>query len=88
MKVEFLRKFSKDLDRIPFKSTKLALLKVITEIEGAESLDGFPNLKKLSGHKSAYRIRLGDYRIGIFIERGTVVFARFVHRRDIYKLFP
>ena len=65
MKVEFLNKFSKDIDKIPFKSTKLALLKIITEIEKADNLDDFPNLKKLAGHKSAYRIRLGDYRIVI-----------------------
>ncbi len=57
-------------------------------MENAENLDGFPNLMKLAGHKSAYRIRLGDNRVGIFIEKQTVVFARFVHRRDIYKLFP
>ncbi len=57
-------------------------------MENAENLDGFPNLMKLAGHKSAYRIRLGDNRVGIFIEKQTVVFTRFVHRRDIYKLFP
>lgn len=88
MNVEFLSKFSRDIDRIPSRAIKHAVLKIITEVEDAESLIGFPNLKKLSGHKAAYRIRVGDYRIGIFVEGSTVVFARVVHRKDIYKLFP
>ena len=37
---------------------------------------------------SAYRLRLGDYRVGIFLVEGVVEFARVVHRRDIYKVFP
>lgn len=35
-----------------------------------------------------YRIRIGDYRIGIFVEGKTVEFARVVHRKDIYQQFP
>lgn len=43
---------------------------------------------KLEGYKIAYRIKLGDYRIGVFIEDETIEFVRFVHRKDIYKKFP
>ena len=46
------------------------------------------NLKKLKGFKTAYRIRIGDYRIGVFIDGDIVEFARVVHRKDIYRLFP
>jgi len=46
------------------------------------------NLKKLKGFKTAYRIRVGDYRIGLFISNDTVEFARVVHQKDIYKVFP
>ncbi len=38
--------------------------------------------------KFAYRIKIGDYRIGIFVESKVVEMARFVHRKDIYKVFP
>ena len=47
-----------------------------------------PNLKKLKGFEDAYRIRISDYRIGLFIIDNTTVFARFLHRKDIYKFFP
>jgi mRNA-degrading endonuclease RelE of RelBE toxin-antitoxin system len=46
------------------------------------------NLKKLKGDENAYRIRIGDYRLGIFFDGETVIFARVLHRKDIYRYFP
>lgn len=88
MKVEFLKKFSKDLDEIKAKPVKQALIKAIELMEAANSLDKIPQTKKLKGHKTAYRIRVGDYRLGFFFENSTILLARFVHRKDIYKIFP
>jgi len=88
MKVEFLKKFSKDLDMVGPKSVKSNLLKLIELMESVDSLDEIPNTKKLKGHKSAYRTRVGDYRLGFFFENATISIARFVHRKDIYKIFP
>ena len=88
MKVEFLKKFSKDLDDIRTKSVKQALIRIIEVMEETDSLDKIPNTKKLKGHKTAYRTRLGDYRLGFFFENSTILLARFVHRKDIYKIFP
>ena len=88
MQLEFLDKFSKDIDRINNKSVKAKLVKLIDQFESSENLDGIPNLKKLAGHKSAYRVRISDYRVGFFYSGTTVIFARLVHRKDIYKVFP
>jgi mRNA-degrading endonuclease RelE of RelBE toxin-antitoxin system len=88
MKVEFLKKFSKDLDGLKLKSVKQALLRQIEFMESVDSLEKIPNTKKLRGHKSAYRTRIGDYRLGFFFEDSTILIARFVHRKDIYKIFP
>jgi len=88
MKVEFLSKFSKDIDLINQKSDRAKLVKLIQLVEDASSLSEIPKLKKLSGHKSAYRIRIGDYRVGFFYEADKVIFARVVHRQEIYKVFP
>jgi mRNA interferase RelE/StbE len=88
MKVEFLSKFNKDLDKIDDKIIKLKLINIIESIEQSYSISETSNLKKLKGYKNAYRIRLGDFRIGIFYENDIVEFARIVHRKDIYKLFP
>ena len=88
MQVEFLSKFNKDISSIKAKSTKAKLLELIDLIEKANSMSGIKGLKKLKGFKDAYRVRLGDYRLGVFINKDIVQFARFVHHKDIYKLFP
>ena len=87
MKVEYFSKFSKDLDRINLPAVKKSIIKVIEEVKGADSINQIGNVKKLIGFKSAYRIRIGQYRIGVFVEKDTVQFARIAHRKDIYKLF-
>ncbi|MCE2894781.1 MAG: type II toxin-antitoxin system RelE/ParE family toxin [Flammeovirgaceae bacterium] len=88
MKIEFLSKFNQDLNKIHLKSVRNSLLKVIELTQSAETLAEIPNLKKLQGFKSAYRIRIGDYRIGIFIDGNTIQFARVLNRKEIYKYFP
>ena len=88
MKIEFLKRFSKDIDELTVKSVKSALKKVIESIEKANTLTDIPNTKKLQGHRTAYRIRVGDHRLGFFYENKTIILARFVNRIDIYKLFP
>ena len=88
MKVEFLEKFNKDLDDIRLSFVKKAIERVILEADSANNIHEIRNVKKMQGSKNAYRIRIGDYRIGIYFERGIVQFARVIHRKDIYKVFP
>ncbi|MCX7737423.1 MAG: type II toxin-antitoxin system RelE/ParE family toxin [Candidatus Kapabacteria bacterium] len=88
MEVVFLAKFNKDLDKISDTQIKMQVIRIIEEIELAKKLSDLVNVKKLSGFKAAYRIKLGDYRIGFFFENDTIELARIVHRKDIYKVFP
>ena len=88
MKTLFLKSFGKDIENITLQATKDNLATIIEAVEKVESMSDIANLKKLKGFKTAYRIRSGDYRIGVFIENETVEFARVVHRKDIYKVFP
>jgi mRNA interferase RelE/StbE len=88
MKTEFLRKFSKDIDKIGENRVLASVAELIENIEQAESLLDIVHVKKLKGHSNAYRIRLGDFRVGVFLQDDTVIFARVVHRKDIYDVFP
>jgi mRNA interferase RelE/StbE len=88
MKVEFLKSFSKDLDAVNSKSAKQSLIRIVELLEKVEGLKDVPNIKKLKGFRNAYRIRVGDYRIGFFLEGSAIQLARFLHRKDIYKNFP
>lgn len=88
MKTLFLGQFEKDIEKLRMQSVKDDVANAIEQVEQAEGLPAIVNLKKLKGFKTAYRIRIGDYRIGVFVDGDTVEFARVVHRRDIYKFFP
>jgi len=88
MKVEFLSKFNKDLEKLDVEHVRNATIKAISIVEKAKQLSDIPNIKKLTGHRSAYRIKIGDYRIGLFIEGDVAEFARIHHRKDIYTIFP
>ena len=88
MKVEFLSSFNKDISKLSSSPVRKSLCKTILALESAQSLSEIPNLKKLSGFTDAYRIRLGDYRLGFFFSNSVVQLARIAHRKDIYKIFP
>jgi mRNA interferase RelE/StbE len=88
MKVEFLSKFSKDIDKISTKSTKKRVIQLIQQLEQTSDLNEIRSIKKLVGFSNAYRIRLGDFRVGLFLDNDVVTLARILHRKDIYKLFP
>lgn len=88
MQVIYLKSFLKDIDKLKNKQVAANLLKLVSEIEEIEDPKDIKGLKKLKGHKYAYRIRIQDYRLGIFIEENQIVFTRFLPRKDIYKFFP
>lgn len=61
----------------------------IVAVEAAESLQEIASCKKLQGGGGdTYRIRVGDFRIGLSVEDDVVKFVRFLSRGDIYKHFP
>ncbi|MBC7913333.1 MAG: type II toxin-antitoxin system RelE/ParE family toxin [Pyrinomonadaceae bacterium] len=88
MQVLFNKKFLKDLAQIqPKTRTKIEEL-VFKEIPAYPSISEIQNLKKLKGYSHYYRIRFGDYRIGIKYTNDELSFERILHRKEIYKLFP
>ncbi|WP_218651862.1 type II toxin-antitoxin system RelE/ParE family toxin [Nostoc sp. C052] len=58
------------------------------EIPQILTFEEITNLKKLQGYENAYRIRVGDYRIGLIFDGEIVLFQRVLHRKDIYRYFP
>jgi mRNA interferase RelE/StbE len=89
MIIEFDKSFEKSIDKIKNKSLFLRIEKTILEFEKSKSLVDLPNIKKLTGFKNYYRLRLGEYRLGFEkIGDNTLRFILIAHRKDIYKLFP
>lgn len=88
MKVEFRSSFVKDLKSIKDKALLNRVRDAIEGDERAKTATEVSNLKKLKGPANYFRIRLGNYRIGIVLERDRATFVRFLDRKDIYKYFP
>jgi mRNA interferase RelE/StbE len=87
MEFIFLRSFEKDVARLDIMTRK-RVLKLIEQVTGASEIASLANSTRLVGHPNAYRLRIGEYRVGIFLQDGIVEFARVLHRKDIYKVFP
>ena len=88
MRVEFKESFAKDLKGIKDKGILKRVKELIEAVERVDSLVEMPNLKKLKGGGNYFRLRVGDYRVGISLEDDTVILVRFLNRKDIYKYFP
>ena len=86
MKKSITKQFVKDSYLIPLHRRKLSEMMFL--VENANTLKEIPNCEKMKGHKNYYRIRIGNYRIGLELDGEVIIFKRFLHRRDIYKYFP
>jgi len=88
MLVKIDKSFEKDIKKIHSKKILKKISETIKNVRTSSELQDIKNLRKLSGTKNEYRIRIGDYRIGIIITNDIVLFIRCLHRKDIYKYFP
>ena len=90
MKVFFKKSFIKDFQKLPKeirKEVRNICFSIFPKIKNLKEFTLY-SLKKLSGFKFYYRIKLKDFRIGFKKSDDEVVFMRVLHRKDIYKYFP
>lgn len=89
MTIEYAARFLKDLKELKgtpsFEKIKTLAFEVVANID---SPDEIPHFTKLEGYENYYRIRIGDYRIGVKFEDDTLIFMRVLHRKEIYHYFP
>jgi mRNA interferase RelE/StbE len=89
MVVEFDKSFEKSLNKVHDTIVLRRLKQIIFQIERSSSISQIPNILKLTGYSAYFRIRIGDYRIGVeLINNDTIRFIIIAHRKDIYKGFP
>lgn len=88
MEVIYLESLVKDLKKVKDKKLLNNLAKVFLNLEETDDLFKISSVKKMSGHPEAYRIRIGDYRLGFYYSDKKIEIARFLKRSDIFKVFP
>jgi len=87
--LDFKKSFARDLKKRKSEKSLLEQVRqVIQEVEKAQDIHMIRNLKKLKAQGNHYRIRIGDYRLGLVIEHDTVCFVRCLHRSEVYRYFP
>lgn len=88
-RIQYTRTFLKEMSRLPHNIRER--VEAIAFGEGFKQ-DPFMSGKtvKLSGYQTFYKIRVGDFRIGLHIndKEHLIEFQRVLHRRDIYRKFP
>lgn len=89
MKVLYAKALLKDLEALSRNpGVKKGLLKLIETLKAIKTLDELQHIKKIEGYDCYYRLRIGDYRLGLKLSGNTAELIRFLHRRDIYRRFP
>ena len=89
MKVAYRKLFLKDLHRLRHTEEYGRIKELVFEtLPNRETLSEISGLKSLKQNKNAFRIRLGEYRIGLKMEGDLVEFMRVLHRKDFYRYFP
>lgn len=88
MKVRFRASFKKDLKRVKDQKLLQQVSSAIDEVKNSGSRAEINNLTKLKGYDDFYRIRIGNYRIGIKLMNEEIIFVRLLHRKEIYRFFP
>jgi len=88
MKIKFKQSFNKDLKKINNKELNKKIINIIRKIKLAENIYEVSNIRNMEGFKDFYRIRTGEYRIGIKLENNSIILIKCLHRKDIYRSLP
>jgi mRNA interferase RelE/StbE len=88
-KVEYTKRFLKDLAALPAE-VQNRVEPIIFQQLSVENPFELGYLEKMTGYTDKYKVRIGDYRIGITINKETkrLLCQRIAHRREIYRYFP
>lgn len=88
-RVEYTKRFLKELSKLP-KEIQMKAEKIVFEELLSANPFNLGYLNHMTGYPDKYKIRIGNYRIGITIDKSNklLICQRIAHRKDIYKLFP
>ena len=89
MRIRYKPAFRRDIRRIRDADTIRRIDSAIAALRAANSIGEVSNIRRVKAAKGRhYRIRIGDYRLGITLESDVAILSAFGHRRESYRRFP
>lgn len=88
MEIRYHVQFNRDLRRLRNPSLAQSVEQIISELKAASSLIDVRGVIRLRGEGLHYRIRIGEYRLGITQDGNGIILRRLLHRSEIYRNFP
>ena len=88
MRVVTRSSFSRDLRKIRDRKVRDKVEKFLDEACEASSLTHMANVLPMTDHEGYFRVRVGDYRVGPYLDGETLEIVRVLPRRDFYRVFP
>ena len=89
MQVRYRSSFRRDIRRVRNASLRRRIERKIAELKAAAAISRVRSVEKVeSASGNDYRIRIGNYRLGVTVESEVAVLVAFGHRSDIYRRFP
>ena len=88
MKLEYRKKFLKELAKIPSNTREKIEKFVFSELPKLETIFESGKIEQMKSYPQYYKMRFGVYRVGLKLENDTVILERALHRKDIYRYYP
>lgn len=89
MEVQYRQAFLKDLKQMKSSTSYQRIYDLVfTTLEAINTLEEISDIKAMRGYAGRYRIRIGDYRMGIEVNEDVIEVMRVLHRREFYRYFP
>ncbi len=89
MQIVYTKTFLKDLTKVAPAKRRLQIEKfVFEELPVFLSIEDVGKIEKMTGYRDHYKIRFGDYRVGMFKNNNVIELKRVLNQKEIYKFFP
>ncbi len=88
MQTTFKKEFLKQLAKLPKDVRERIENFVFDTLPSLNSIGESGKIEKMQGYTSCYKVRFGDYRVGLICRDDVVSVKIVMHRREIYRFFP
>jgi len=89
VEVQYRQSFLRDLKKLKRQLVYDRVLELaFTTLPAVDRLSDVTGVEAMRGYPNRYRVRVGDYRVGIEVHGNSVEVMRVLHRREFYRYFP